>query len=83
MEKGEAHPIRKRRAIERGRRISNLSISFILSWVVTAAAQTERTAVTDQTKERNAIVTATPTSGVGYKPPERSVKTTLTISNVL
>ena len=42
MNHGEARPIRKRQAIERGRRISNLTISFILSCIVTAAAQSER-----------------------------------------
>jgi hypothetical protein len=35
-------PIEKRRAIERGRKISNLAISLIVSCVVTAAAQSER-----------------------------------------
>src|SRR5438309_5371163 len=40
MESGEA--IRKRRAIDRGRRISNTTISLVLSFVVTAAAQSER-----------------------------------------
>src|SRR5947209_11697744 len=45
MKTGEAdflRPIRQRNAIERGRKISNLTISFLLSFVVTAAAQTER-----------------------------------------
>jgi hypothetical protein len=35
-------PIRKRRAVERGRKISNAMISLILSFVVTVAAQSER-----------------------------------------
>jgi hypothetical protein len=35
-------PIEKRRAIERGRKISNVTISLILSCVVTAAAQSDR-----------------------------------------
>src|SRR5205814_3293814 len=35
-------PIQKRRAIERGRKISNATISLVLSFVVTAAAQSER-----------------------------------------
>jgi hypothetical protein len=34
-------PIEKLKAIERGRRISNLTVSLILSCVVTAAAQSE------------------------------------------
>src|SRR2546430_16559735 len=34
--------IQKRRAVDRGRRISNATISLILSFVVTAAAQSER-----------------------------------------
>jgi hypothetical protein len=45
MKKGEANvtrAIHKRRAVERGRRISNATISLILSFVVTAAAQSER-----------------------------------------
>jgi hypothetical protein len=42
MNKGEARPIQKRRAVDRGRRISNATISLILSFVVTAAAQSER-----------------------------------------
>src|SRR5580698_6414380 len=43
MKTGEANiPIRKRTAIERGRAISNLTVSLILSCVVTAAAQSER-----------------------------------------
>jgi hypothetical protein len=43
MKSGEAIiPIQKRRAVERGRRISNATISVILSFVVTAAAQSER-----------------------------------------
>src|SRR5919205_2641946 len=40
METGEA--IRKRKAVERGRKISNATISLLLSFVVTAAAQSER-----------------------------------------
>ena len=41
MKTGEATvlPIRQRKAIERGRRITNLTVSLILSCVVTAAAQ--------------------------------------------
>jgi hypothetical protein len=42
MKTGEANflrPIQARKAIERGRRISNLTISLILSCIVTAAAQ--------------------------------------------
>src|SRR5437764_3181138 len=35
-------PIKRRHAVERGRRISNGTISLILSFVVTAAAQSER-----------------------------------------
>src|SRR5436305_6231923 len=42
MDKVEARPIQKRRAVDRGRRISNGTISLILSFVVTAAAQSER-----------------------------------------
>jgi hypothetical protein len=43
MKSGEVViPIQKRRAVERGRKISNLTISLILSFVVTAAAQSER-----------------------------------------
>ena len=45
MKTGEAtilRPTPKRRAVERGRRISNLAVSLILSCVVTAAAQSER-----------------------------------------
>ncbi|HEX4637895.1 MAG TPA: hypothetical protein VH170_00245 [Chthoniobacterales bacterium] len=42
MQAREARPIQKRKAIERGRRISNTTISLILSFVVTAAAQSER-----------------------------------------
>src|ERR1051325_2525520 len=42
MRLGEARPILKRRAVERGRKISNTAISLILSFVVTAAAQSER-----------------------------------------
>src|SRR5437763_1007989 len=40
METGEA--IRKRKAVERGRKISNATISLVLSFIVTAAAQSER-----------------------------------------
>src|SRR5215475_5692312 len=42
MKTGEAgilRPIQRRKAIDRGRRISNATISLILSFVVTAAAQ--------------------------------------------
>lgn len=39
MKTGEARPIQKRKAVERGRKISNATISLILSFVVTAAAQ--------------------------------------------
>lgn len=44
MTPGEAkeRPTRKRHAVQRGRQISNLTVSFILSFVVTAAAQSER-----------------------------------------
>src|SRR5256714_5126674 len=52
MKKGEANaqrstsnaerPIEKRRAVDLGRRISNTTVSLILSFVVTAAAQSER-----------------------------------------
>src|SRR5947209_2678689 len=45
MKTGEAdflRPIRQRNAIERGRKISNLTISLLLSFIVTAAAQSER-----------------------------------------
>src|SRR5947209_1701325 len=43
MKSGEAIiPIQKRRAVERGRKISNATISLVLSFVVTAAAQSER-----------------------------------------
>src|SRR5256886_11092239 len=45
MKSGEAYmqrPIKRRHAVERGRRISNGTISLILSFVVTAAAQSER-----------------------------------------
>jgi len=45
MRTGEANflrPIRRRKSIERGRKISNLSVYLILSFVVTAAAQSER-----------------------------------------
>jgi len=39
MRTGEARPIRARKAVERGRKISNATISLILSFIVTAAAQ--------------------------------------------
>jgi hypothetical protein len=42
MKTGEARPIEKLKAIQRGRKISNLTISLILSCIVTAAAQSER-----------------------------------------
>ncbi|HWY41673.1 MAG TPA: hypothetical protein VNX27_12855 [Chthoniobacterales bacterium] len=45
MKTGEANflrPIRQRKAIERGRKISNLTVSLILSFAVTAAAQSDR-----------------------------------------
>lgn len=43
MKSGEAIiPIQKRRAVERGRKISNATVSLMLSFVVTAAAQSER-----------------------------------------
>src|SRR6476646_8938954 len=43
MKSGEAIiPIQKRRAVERGRKISNATVSLMLSFVVTAAAQAER-----------------------------------------
>src|SRR2546421_10678213 len=43
MKSGEAIiPIQKRRGVERGRKISNATISLVLSFVVTAAAQSER-----------------------------------------
>src|SRR2546423_1244247 len=52
MKKGEANahprtlnfqrPIQKRRVVDLGRRISNTTVSIILSFVVTAAAQSER-----------------------------------------
>src|SRR2546427_7793050 len=35
-------PIERRKAVDRGRRISNATISLVLSFVVTAAAQSER-----------------------------------------
>ena len=38
----EAGPIQKRRAVERGRKISNATVSVMLSFVVTAAAQSDR-----------------------------------------
>ena len=43
MKLGEANfQIQKRHAVERGRKISNATISLILSFVVTAATQSER-----------------------------------------
>jgi len=43
MKSGEAIiPIQKRRAVERGRKISNATVSLMLSFVVTAAAQSDR-----------------------------------------
>lgn len=42
MRTGEARLIHKRKTIDRGRKISNATISLILSFVVTAAAQSER-----------------------------------------
>src|SRR6202795_519605 len=45
MKKGEAHaqrPIQRRTAVDLGRRISNATVFTILSFVVTAAAQSER-----------------------------------------
>ena len=42
MKTGEVRPIQQRKAVERGRKISNLTVSLILSCVVTAAAQSER-----------------------------------------
>ncbi len=43
MKSGEVIiPIQKRRAVERGRKISNATVSLMLSFVVTAAAQSER-----------------------------------------
>jgi hypothetical protein len=43
MQTGEARPVEKLKAVHRGRKISNLTVSLILSFVVTAAAQPERT----------------------------------------
>src|SRR2546430_1466235 len=45
MKSGEAYmqrPIKRRKAVERGRKISNATISLVLSFIVTAAAQSER-----------------------------------------
>ena len=42
MQTGEARPVQKLKAVHRGRKISNATISLILSFVVTAAAQSER-----------------------------------------
>lgn len=42
MNTGEARPIEKLEAVHRGRKISNATISLLLSFVVTAAAQSER-----------------------------------------
>ncbi|HZR78751.1 MAG TPA: hypothetical protein VFA58_06050 [Chthoniobacterales bacterium] len=42
MNYGEARPILRLRAVQRGRNISNATISLVLSFVVTAAAQSER-----------------------------------------
>jgi len=43
MKSGEAIiPIQKRRAVERGRKITNATVSVMLSFVVTAAAQSDR-----------------------------------------
>jgi hypothetical protein len=42
MKTGEVRPVEKLEAVDRGRKISNLTVSLILSCVVTAAAQSER-----------------------------------------
>ncbi len=42
MKTGEARPVEKLKAVQRGRQISNLTVSLILSCIVTAAAQSER-----------------------------------------
>lgn len=42
MKTGEVRRVEKLKAVERGRKISNLTVSLILSCVVTAAAQSER-----------------------------------------
>src|SRR4029077_9606548 len=42
MNKGEVRSIQRRHVVERGRKISNLTVSLVLSCVVTAAAQSER-----------------------------------------
>jgi len=59
MQTGEARPVEKLRAVQRGRKISNLTVSLILSFVVTAAAQ-ERTNQELRILEPVAVVT-TPT----------------------
>lgn len=42
MKTGEVRPVEKLKAVQRGRQISNLTVSLILSCIVTAAAQSER-----------------------------------------
>ena len=42
MKTGEVRPVQKLKAVKRGRRISNFTISLIISSAVTAAAQSER-----------------------------------------
>ena len=42
MKTGEARLVQRVRAVQRGRKISNLTVSLVLSFVVTAAAQSER-----------------------------------------
>jgi len=61
MKSGEVIiPIQKRRAVERGRKISNATVSLMLSFVVTAAAQSERINQEGRTLGPSPIVT-TPT----------------------
>ena len=95
MKTGEAiFSFRQRKAIDRGRKISNATISLILSFVVTAAAQSERintegrilgpTPVHSSNSAAvlsNEAVIRTPSSGTDYKLPKHGAKATLTIIN--
>lgn len=82
MESGEANglrPIQKLKAVKRGRKISTATTTLILSFVVTAAAQSER--IADQVRERNETATMSLSSGSGYKIPKRGAKAMLTVLN--
>jgi hypothetical protein len=77
MKKGEAkvtRAIHKRRAVERGRRICNATISLILRFVVTAAAQSERINQEGRILGPRPVVPMALVPGSGYKIPKNGAR---------